>query len=255
MTEQSAASSSSPSVGDKRPASEVEGGLATQPTTLVVGPKRYILAVDIERTGPAFRYGVWSIGACFGTDDGTILETFISSKTAVDEKDYDPETWTEFWSKLPVIRERVNSFAVEDHIREFHVWLEALETRYGPFGRKHTSKVKLSLASDNPGYDFGHLMVEFHKHGYERGVAEMFSDYVSTDDPSEQENGLIPDEREEAKKFITAGHTHDPLDDAIAIFQHLCGIRRVLALRELKAKGIVSATPTTVRPPSDSDYA
>ena len=263
MTEQptTGTSSLSPSVGDKRPAGAVDGGLVAQPTTLIVGPKRYILAVDLERTGPSFRYGVWAIGACFGTDDGTILETVIGSKAAMDERDYDPKTWDEFWSKLPDIRNRINSFAVDNHMRLFHQWLEALETRYGPFGRKHTSKVKLSLASDNPGYDFGHLMVEFRKHGYEHGVAEMFDDYVSTDDPSEQENGLMPDERKEAVKMITAGHTHDPLDDAIVIFQHLCGIRRVLKMRAVQPPSsdppttpTVAPTPVTVRPPSDSDY-
>lgn len=197
--------------------------------------KKYILAVDIERTGADFKYGVWAIGACFGTEDGTVLSTMQCAKRVQDEVDYDAKTWSEFWSKLPEVRARINTYAQPqfDHIVMFRDWLQVLQATYGPFGRKHQAVTKLSLASDNPAYDFGHIMLAFKERGFERGVAEMFDDYVPTDDPSEQEAALSPTERDEARSRITAQHTHEPVEDARAVFQHLCGVRRVLADRRL----------------------
>jgi len=195
-------------------------------------PKQYILAIDIERTGAAFKHGVWAIGACFGTDDGVVIQNQIFAKKAIDEVDYDDKTWAEFWKNMPGIRENINALAIPDHIRAFHDWLVMIERTYGPFGRRHQKTVKFRLASDNPAYDFGHIMVAFHEHGYDRGVAEMFDDYVPTDDPTEQEAGLTEEERKEAHGFARVAHTHDPRDDAAAIFQLLCGVRHVLKKRE-----------------------
>lgn len=230
-------------------------------------PKRYILAVDIERTGKAFDYGVWAVGACFGTDDGQVLEVAQYARHMKDEVDYDPETWSDFWIKFPEIRRKINSLAVTDPIGEFHGWLVQLQDKYGPFGRKFNKRAKLTLASDNPAYDFGHLMVEFSKKGFTRGIAEMFTDYVSTEDPSEQESALLPDERVEVQASLTAPHSHEPIDDAMMIFQQLVGVRKVLAKRASASTtpsatqqvpvtaGDAASVTTAVRIDSDSDYA
>jgi hypothetical protein len=228
-------------------------------------PKRYILAVDIERTGKAFKYGVWAVGACFGTDDGQVLEVAQYACHKEDVVDYDPETWSDFWVKFPEIRRKINSFAVKDPIGEFHNWLVQLQEKYGPFGRKYNKRAKLTLASDNPAYDFGHLMVEFAKKGFERGIAEMFDDYVSTEDPSEQDNALLPDERVEVQASLAVPHSHEPIDDAMMIFQQLVGVRKVLAKRtSASTSSVTQQAPTTtgdatittaVRTDSDSDYA
>jgi hypothetical protein len=194
-------------------------------------PTSYVLAVDLERTGPGFSYGIWEIGACFGLPDGTILDRAAFATNKTDIIDYDPDTWETFWKAMPEVRKAINAIAVPQHIRAFRDWLLQLEEMYGPFGKGYPTK--LMLVSDNPAYDFGHIMVAFNNEGFERGVAEMFAGYVTTSDPSEQEHGLTNAEKSEASAFISATHTHDALDDATAIFQHYCGVKSVLAKRDV----------------------
>lgn len=214
-------------VGVKRPSEEDLSGVEKKAKE----QKRFILAIDIERQGGDFDYGILAIGVCFGEEDGTILKTAMFAKPVPGVEEFDKKCWDDFWSKNQDVLVEIGKHGTDNHIQKFREWLAALEIEYGPFGRKHQDSVKLKLASDNPAYDLGHIMVEFNKIGIPRGVAECFDDYVPTDDPSEQERGLTKAERAEAHSFVTAKHTHNPVDDATGIFQLLCGVKHVLEKR------------------------
>ena len=191
-------------------------------------PKKYFLAVDIERVGPDFKYGILAIGACFGTSDGTIIEQRAFCAKVPPAENFDPKCWSEFWSKYPEVLKRINGAATGAPITLFHHWLLELQIRFGPFGRKHKDKVNFKLVSDNPAYDIGMINLEFFKLGLTRSMAEMFDDYVPTDDPSEQVRAMTADQKKRVDAFIKAPHDHWPVNDATQIFQQRCGIAAVL---------------------------
>lgn len=61
-----------------------------------------------------------------------------------------------------------------------------------------------------------------------RPLAEMFSGYVSTDDPTEQENGLTPEQKARVEAAIKAPHDHWPVNDATQIFERMCAVKKEL---------------------------
>lgn len=188
----------------------------------------YGLSIDIERKGKHFRHGILAIGSTFGSMDGTIIEQRAFCSHVPPKEEFEPDCWDNFWSKHTPVLERIESEAVDEPILEFYLWLGSLEQRFGPFGRKHKDKVRFVLISDNPGYDIGMINLEFFKRGIELPIAEMFDDYVSTDDPTEQMIGLSMEQKIEVSKSVTAPHDHWPVNDATEAFQMRCGIQKVL---------------------------
>lgn len=188
----------------------------------------YYLAVDIERVGAGFHYGILAVGACFGKSNGTIIEQPAFCSKVPPQEGFDPVCWSTFWHKFPKTLERIDKEAIPNHIEALHTWLLNLETKYGPFGRKHKDKVVLRLLSDNPAFDIGMINLEFNKAGLPRPMAEMWDDYVPTDDPTEQVRGLTEEQMVVVNSFITCENNHWPVDDATRIFQMRCGITAVL---------------------------
>jgi len=189
----------------------------------------YYLSIDIERIGPDFKYGILAIGICFGKSDGTIIEQRAFCDKVPTKDRFDQRTWNEFWSKFPEILSRIDKEAISDHIKVFNDYLIELEKKYGPFGRKNKDKVVFKLLSDNPGYDMGMINLEFYKsHFLSKSIAEMFNDYVSTDDPTQIMRGMNKEQRKEVEKYITAPHDHWPVNDATQIYQMRCGIKSVM---------------------------
>jgi hypothetical protein len=193
--------------------------------------KKYFLAVDIERTGPDFNHGILAIGVCFGKWNGEIIEQRAFCSPVPPSEKFDKKCFDEFWSKHPAVLERINKESSEEMIPKFHAWLVSLESKYGPFGRKFRESVVFKLVSDNPAYDIGMINLEFFKHGFSRSMAEMFSDYVPTDDPSEQVRGLTSGEKVSVYAAVTAEHDHWPANDATHIFQQRCAVEEVFISR------------------------
>ena len=224
-------------------------------------PELY-LTVDIERKGKQFHHGIMAIGACLGDAEGTILEQKAFCSKVPPKDEFEKRTWDEFWSKHPDVLARIDAAAVPDALSEFQIWLFGIEKKYGPFGRKHRDKVKFRLVSDNPAYDIGHINLELFKTEIEEAVgavidavredpelsedkldklietgvskigtgstmAEMFDDYVPTDDPSEQIAHMTPLQQQLVEKHVTAPHDHWPVNDATQIYQQRVGIKRV----------------------------
>ena len=86
--------------------------------------------------------------------------------------------------------------------------------------------VNFKYVSNNPGYDLSKINVEFSKRGYEYPLQEMFLDYVSVSDPTEQIRQMCAAQRQDIFETVTAVHDHWPLNDATAIYQAMCGIER-----------------------------
>jgi hypothetical protein len=192
--------------------------------------KEYWLALDLERLGPEYAYGVLAIGVCFGTPDGTVLDARAFCGRVPEQSGFDAYCWSSFWSKFPDVLARIDSEAQDDHVLACYRWLCELEAKYGPFGRRHAAQRKLVLLSDNPAYDFGVLGAEIaHLRGraVARPISEMFDDYVPTDDPGEQLTFASAEQRERVFSYVTAPHDHYPANDATQIFQMRAGIRAV----------------------------
>jgi len=188
---------------------------------------RLYLSVDIECEGKEHERGILAIGMVLGTGDGRVLATRAfcgrASPFGIDER-----TWKEFWIKYQHVLERIASEAVDDHIGAMYNWLVSLEKLFGPFGRSNKHNVDLHIVSDNPAYDIGRINLELYKRGYRTSLAEMFKDYVPTDDPTEQIRGLTADRRAQVKTWIKTPHTHWPVDDAMRTYEQRCGVEAVI---------------------------
>ena len=172
----------------------------------------YGLSVDVEMAGPELNRDLLAIGVTFGSKDGTIIKQAAFCSRVPKPEEFHPRTWSEFWVKHQPILERINAAATDNPIQEFNDWVRDLEKQYGPFGRKHKQKVRFNLITDNPGCDIGRINVALMlkvdpKHP---GLAEMFDDYASTEDPTEQVKGMTPDQVREANRLVTAPHDHWP---------------------------------------------
>jgi len=187
--------------------------------------KSYYLSVDIERTGCAFIEGILAIGVCFGSADGTVIEQrAFCAKVPVPE-DFDEDCWNEFWSKHTDVLDRIDAAATPTPFEDFYAFLLELESKYGPFGRKYTDKVRFKYLSDNPGYDIGHLSVLAYQHNKRLHLQEMFTDYVNVADPTEQIRGLPAVEQARVKKACEhVPHDHWPVNDATKIFHMQCAV-------------------------------
>lgn len=193
-------------------------------------PKEYLLAIDIECSGPQLGRQIMAIGVVFGMPDGTVIQkrSFCGNVPPSDE--FDPDTW-KFWSQFPDILARIQAQAVPDHERAFNNWLEALNIIYGPFGRN--GKPKLRLLSDNPGYDLAKIAVRLRDlYGPDaKLVAEMFG-YMPTSDPSEQEELATDEQRTLINSYKKSEHNHEPSDDALFIFQNYLGVQAAKRLMQ-----------------------
>ncbi len=209
---------------------EREGGGAEKKAKIepsADAPKEIYIAVDIERVGASFKYGILAIGACVGFSNGVIIEKRMFASKVPPKEGFEPRTY-DWWQQFPDVLQHINNHAEPDHIRKFHAWLLELDRVWGPFGRDNVGKVKARLVSDNPAYDIGVINLEFYKlFGDEaKPMAEMFSaGYVPTDDPTEQEAFLSAAQHEFVEAFITAPHDHNPENDATQIYQRRCGLR------------------------------
>lgn len=207
---------------------------ATEVPVAVVKKPKYFLSVDIERVGGAFKYGILAIGVCFGTSDNVVLDSRAFCSRVPDPSGFEPRCY-KFWSEFPDVLARIDTEAAASADQrapalQFASWLADIEQRYGPFGRAHQSERELRLVSDNPAYDLGVIgqSLSVLVGGEAKPVAEMFSDYVPTDDPTEQVRFATPEQRAAIDAFVTAPHDHYPANDAKEIYQMRCGIEVVL---------------------------
>ncbi len=191
--------------------------------------KQYVCSFDIERAGKQFKWSTFAVGVCFGTLNGTMLKKEIFACPITPEVDFEPRCWHTFWIKYPEVLAEIAKYTTTNHLRKLHDWLVNLEREYGPFGRKHEDTVKFRWCSDNPQYDGGALSREFGALGYDTLLSEMFDDYVSTDDPTEQEAALTKKQQALVESLLTSPHDHNPHNDAAQIFQRLCAVKLVLA--------------------------
>lgn len=193
----------------------------------------YLLAVDIECTGPQLGRPILAIGAVFGTIDRVLVKrSFCGAVPPPGE--FDPDTW-KFWSQFPDILKRINDQAEDKHEMHFWHWLHGLEIIYGPFGRGPKAEAKLRLVSDNPGYDLAKIAVRFYALMGDNAklMSEMFT-YAPTSDPTEQQELATPEQLELIKSFITAPHSHEPCDDALGIYQNYQGVQAAKRLMQQK---------------------
>lgn len=200
-------------------------------------PRVIICAVDIEAAGPRPEYPIIAIGARVGYADGTVIASRKFCQSIPREK-FEKKCWDDFWvnnmKSLEIIEKESAKTSKLGIIREFYKFLFDIEQVHGPFGRKHRDEVIFRLVSDNPVYDIGSINDEFIKCGIDRKMAEMFSDYVPTDDPSEQIACLTPSQLKFVKSFVKTEHTHDPEDDAAGIYELWCGVHYFLENRVIK---------------------
>jgi hypothetical protein len=192
----------------------------------------YFLAFDIERVGSAKKYGVLAVGTCFGTKGGIVIEKRAFCSKVPPPEGFDPSTF-KFWSGFPEVLARIDAEAIDDHMAALHAYLLDLEVRFGPFGKG--CKNKLRLVTDNPGYDAHWISEMFYQlFGDEsKAISEMFTAYVATDDPSEQQRFLLPSERLFVDTFAEQSeHSHFPSDDAAQHYLRQCALERVCANRK-----------------------
>ncbi len=208
---------------------------------------KYRLAIDTEQIGKKFKYPIIAIGAVFGDNEGNIIRSAIfcskvpeammqALKKGEPLKDdapelqgdtFEMECFNDFWLNHKAILERIDAAADGDCVEKFREWLLTLERDFGKFGRKFKKTVDFKLVSDNPGYDISKINCEFYRRGFELPLQEMFSDYVSVSDPSEQIRHMHPAQRIDLLEYVTALHDHWPLNDATRIYQIMCGIEMV----------------------------
>lgn len=198
----------------------------------VIETPEYGLSIDVEMAGPEMNRDLLAIGATFGKKDGTIIKQADFCSRVPKPEEFHPRTWNEFWVNHQEILKRIDAAAVAKPIREFDKWLRDLEKEYGPFGRKHKQKVRFSLISDNPGCDIGRINAAFMRlvDPAHPGLADMFDDYVETDDPTEQIKGMNLRQAAEANRTVTALHDHWPVNDATETFQLWCGVKRAILM-------------------------
>jgi hypothetical protein len=200
-----------------------------------IEPRKYLLSMDCERKGKQSKHGVWAVGVVFGLQNGTVLESRAFCSKA-EPSDFDPETLEWALKAMPEAMARINNEAISNHMRALFDYLMDLQTRYGPFGRKHKDTVHLRFCSDNPAYDMHWISTEFHKMFGDESttVAEMFDDYCPTDDPTEQERFLLPEERRYVEDCVKrVPHDHYPLNDAMQIYVRQCALEVVAQRRSL----------------------
>jgi len=209
-------------------------------------PIQYRLTIDTEQIGRKFKYPIVAIGAVLGDEKGNIIRSaaFCSkvpeAMMAAIEKgepltDDSPELkgdtfekkcFNNFWLKNKDILVRINAEADGDCVEKLYLWLKEIDKEFGPFGRELKKTVNFRFVSDNPSYDHSKINVEFFKRGYEYPLLEMFFDYVGCSDPSEQIKQMNSAQREDSLNFVKAPHDHWPLNDAIGIYQAMCGIEK-----------------------------
>jgi hypothetical protein len=210
----------------KQKTSDVIDPLADVPSR---GKEYYFLAVDIESCG---KNDILAIGLVFGKRTGEVLEKHaFCAKPPLSQSGFDKETWNQFWKHHPDILARIDAASTEDPIKEFYEMVVRIDLKYGPFGRKHKDVAELRLVSDNPAYDIG--LIDYHLiQRFGKKLNACFSDYVPTDDPTEQETFLLPEEKKIVSAWCTTEHDHFPSNDAEQIFQRRCGIAQVEKARK-----------------------
>ena len=205
----------------------VDRALVSTPSTSLgsgLPPRRdYLCAIDIERAGPHFHHGIMAIGVCFGHANGKVLEQQVFCWAVPPEEEFDPDTWT-WWQQFPDVLARIDRERISHPLDEFQQFMVDLERKYGPFGRKHNDTTRFELVSDNPAYDIGHINLQLHLAGFVYPLAEMFDDYVSTSDPTEQITLASPALRKKLQDAMKTPHTHWPVDDATRDYELQCAI-------------------------------
>lgn len=183
------------------------------------------VSIDIETISPDYSVPIAAVGLVVGDEKGNVLDRRAFCHK-YNEAQMDSET-KKFWDQFPYVLERIRAEAVADPMAELHTYLVNLEKKYGPFGRKHKDRVEFKWLCDNPGFDISRINSEFKDRGW-RPLAEMFDDYVSTDDPSEQMRGLTPMQKNRVDSYVKTPHTHWPVDDAEETYEQYIGIEKTL---------------------------
>jgi len=140
----------------------------TDENTAAAACLSYGLAIDIESTGRAMidadgtlNTRLLQIGACFGSADGSVIETGSWCWPVPASEKFDARTYEEFWSKHPAILERIDreSKSEPTPFTSFLAWLKRIEQRYGPFGKGVKEAQRLRWVSDNPAFDISEINV------------------------------------------------------------------------------------------------
>jgi len=207
----------------------------SQPETNTTAPRgdvpvEVLCSIDIERAGPALQYGILMIGVCVGLGNGTVLEkAAFCWKIKAERENFDATTWDEFWCKHVDVLERIYANATDNPLGEFVAFMQRLEAKHGPFGRKHKKKVNFRFCGDNLPYDLGHISIAMAKAGHRFHVQEMFDDYVSACDPTERLRLMTPARRASITRECKAPHDHWAVNDATRNYELMVGTLRLAA--------------------------
>lgn len=195
----------------------------------------FVLAFDVERSGPCETHDTIAIGASVLDSDfqehaSLLLEGYIPGET-----NFDPECWEEFWTNHLDVLENIK-YTGDKHkgdrekemIEAFHAFRQLWEKRAAESGKE------LVLASDNPVFDGGSinsLMAKYLPEGtrpipYTATTPQTYEHLVSVDDVR---NGMFMHYEMEKKMVGTLYdippkaklHTHTPDCDAYSIAHDL----------------------------------
>jgi hypothetical protein len=174
--------------------------------------------------GPDLTHELLAAGIVLGTGDGKVLFKRLFG-TRARQEDFDKKTWDEFWCKFPDALAQIEAAATARPIKDVYDCLMGVEEKYGPLGRRHEKKVVFKFISDNPGYDLGKLAVAFRDAGYKRLPQEIFDDYVSCQDPTEQMRTMSPQTKQRVLARVKTQKDHNPVNDALRNYELLLAIK------------------------------
>lgn len=209
-------------------------------------PKKevYYCAIDIEKSRAELGTGVIAVAFVFTDENGVVLEKACFSKS-FNDSDFDESTGR-FWSNHQDVLVRISENAKTSPLvwRDVIEFVHSLETKYGPFGRKFANEREFRWICDNPAYDIGQINLMMHLEDKKNPpLAEMFTEYVPTSDPTEQYRTLLDDEKEFVDSQLKSPHSHYPTEDALRDIEMYVAIQKVLEARKLKKRSRRSVSP------------
>lgn len=209
-------------------------------------PKKevYLCGVDIEKSRAELGKGVIAAAIVLTNGEGQVLEQACFSTSFVDA-DFDESTGR-FWSDHPDILVRISENSKTSPLvwRDVIAFVHSLETKYGPFGRKFAKEREFRWICDNPAYDIGQINLMMHLEDKTAPpLAEIFTEYVPTSDPTEQYQTLLDDEKEFVDSQLKTPHSHYPTEDALRDIEMYVAIQKVLEARKLKKRVRRSVSP------------
>lgn len=217
--------------------------VAKRPTPANERADAYYLALDWESAGDGWDHALLACGVVFGDQLGSVIESRRFCRTVPPRAEFQADTW-EWWHEPPSakndffdgaallarIDEQATFTTTPEIVKAVFDYVLSFETRFGPFGRGFG---KLVLLGDNVLFDYGKMDAILCANKLtSKPIRQSFSGYVKVYDPSEQLRALSDVDKYKVQARITAKHSHDPVDDALHIYQMQCAIDVVIASRD-----------------------